>query len=73
MNPIAMMQLKPQLESFRDRHPKFLQFFAYAGAKITENSLLEVSITSEDGQKIITNLRISQEDLELFRQLKELL
>ncbi len=73
MNPIAMMQLKPLLEGFRDRHPKFLQFFAYAGQKATAGSLVEISLTGEDGQKIITNIRISPEDVELFRQIKDLL
>ncbi len=70
MNPIAMMQMKPMFERFRDRHPKFLQFFGYAGKSITEGSVLEISITDAEGKKIVTNIRVDQEDIALFNQIQ---
>ena len=73
MNPIALMHIKPMLEKFQERHPKFIQFFGYAGQNITEGSLIEISIISPDGRKAVTNIRISQEDLELADKMKELM
>ncbi len=73
MNPLALMQIKPLLEGFQERHPKFLQFFHYAGQNVEEDSLIEISVTSADGQKAITNIRLTQEDLELAEKLRELI
>lgn len=73
MNPMAFLSLKPKMEQFRERHPKFVQFFSYAGSHLAEDSLLEISITDADGKKIVTNIRLSAEDLELFQEMQGML
>ncbi len=73
MNPLALMHIKPLLEGFQERHPKFIQFFSYAGQNVDEGSLIEISVTSADGHKAVTNIRIAQEDLELMDKLKALM
>ena len=73
MNPMGFMQLKPMIEQFQERHPKFVEFFGYAGQHIQEDSLLEISITDSDGSKIVTNIRITQEDLDFVEQLRQTL
>ncbi|MCR4644919.1 MAG: hypothetical protein K5695_05860 [Oscillospiraceae bacterium] len=73
MNPKEMMKLKPMMEEFRDRHPRFVEFFSYAGQSITEDSLIEIAITDADGKKIITNMRVAPEDLELFALMRSML
>lgn len=73
MNPIAMMKLKPMLEQFGQRHPKFIQFFGAATPYMGEGSKLEIRITNAEGKTIATNLLASPEDLELLDQLKTLL
>ncbi len=73
MNPLTLMHIKPLLEGFRDRHPKFLQFFGYASQNMREGSLLEIRITSADGKKAVTNLRIAQEDVELIEKMQEII
>lgn len=70
MNPMAIMQIKPLLEQFQQRHPKFIQFFNYVSQQIGEDSLIEISVTSADDKKIVTNIRLSREDLELIEKLK---
>ncbi len=70
MNPIALMQLKPMFDRFRERHPKFIQFFGYAGKSISEGSLIEVSIVDPEGKKIVTNIRVDADDIALFQQLQ---
>lgn len=73
MNPMAMMHLKPMLEQFSQRHPKFIQFFGAAAPYMSEGSKLEIHITSPEGRTIATNIITSPEDLELLEQLRSLL
>ena len=73
MNPMGFMQLRPMVEQFQARHPKFVEFFGYAGQHIQEDSLLEISITDAEGSKIVTNIRITQEDLDFVKQLRQTL
>lgn len=73
MNPMALLQLKPLFEQFRDRHPKFVQFFGCAGQSLGENALVEISVTDPEGKKIVTNMKITAEDLELYQNLQSLL
>ena len=73
MNPLAMLKIKPLLEGFRDRHPKFLQFFGYASQNMGEGSLLEIRITSADGKKAVTNIRVSPEDVALIEKMQEIM
>lgn len=72
MNPLALMQIKPKLEKFQQRHPKFIQFFGFAGKSITKDSILKISVTDPEGKKIVTSIRVDQEDIELFQQLMSL-
>ncbi len=72
MNPLALMHIKPLLQGFQERHPKFIQFLGYSVQALGEDSLLEIKITSADGTKAKTNLKITKEDLELMDKLKEL-
>lgn len=72
MNPMALMHIKPLFEKFRERHPKFVQFFGYAAQNLGEGSKLEISITSENSTAK-TNIIVAPEDLELIEQLKALI
>lgn len=70
MNPMALMQIKGLLDRFKNNHPKVPMFFSAAAKSIGEGSIIEISVTSPDGKKINTNMRIMAEDLELVEQLK---
>lgn len=72
MNPIAMMQMKGQLEKFKTNHPKVLQFLAVAGQNIGENSVIEVKVTSPDGKELCTNMKVTADDLELLQKLQDM-
>lgn len=73
MNPMALMKLKPMLEQFSQRHPRFVQFFGAATPYLGESSKLEIRITDPSGKTIKTNILASPEDLELLGQLRSLL
>lgn len=72
INPMKLLQLKPLLGKFRANHPKFVQFFAAASQSgLAEGSVIEVSITNPDGKNLCTNLKLTQEDLEMFQTISE--
>lgn len=70
MNPMALMQMKGMLDKFKKNHPKVPMFLSDAARSMGEGSVIEMSVTSPDGRKITTNMKINQEDLELVEQLK---
>ncbi len=73
MNPMALMQLKGLYEKFKNNHPKVPMFFKAAGQMIGDGSIIEISVTDPQGKKITTNMKVSQDDLEMFNQLKSTL
>ncbi len=73
LNPMALMKLKKSWETFTANHPKFPAFMQAASqGMIGEDSIIEVSITSPDGRKISTNIKVTQSDMELFEGIKNM-
>ena len=51
-------------------HPKFPAFCnAVSKRALKEGSIMAITVTTPDGEKIETNLRIKAEDLELLKEL----
>lgn len=71
INPMALMQMKGMFDTFKRNHPKVPMFFNAASQSIGEGSIIEISVTSPEGQKLNTNMRVTQEDLQLVEQLKQ--
>ncbi len=72
MDPMAVMQIKVLLDQFKSNHPKVPMFFKAAAHNITEGSIIEINVTSPNGEKLCTNMKISEDDLKLFDQIKML-
>ena len=73
VNPTAIFKMKGLWERFSNNHPKFPLFLQAAGNNaITEGSVIEIKITKTDGESIVTNLRVTEDDMELFRELGQL-
>lgn len=73
-NPAALFKIKGLWDQFVQNHPKFPQFLnALKTSGIREDSIVEIHITQPDGQQMKTNIKVSQSDLELFEQLKNLM
>ena len=72
MNPLGLMKIKGLLEKFRDNHPKVPMFFNAAAGSIDEGSIIEINLTTAEGKNICTNMKVTADDLELFRQLKDI-
>lgn len=73
INPASIFKIKGAWDKFSANHPRFMPFLAAVNKKgITEGTVIEVSVLSPDGENITTNVKISQEDLALFEEIKQL-
>lgn len=71
MNPAAMMKLMGAKNKFEANHPKFVAFLsAVLKGGIPEGTIIEISVTKPGMEKMTTNMKVLQTDLELLEQLK---
>lgn len=69
-NPADLFKIKGATDKFTSNHPKLLPFFRAAGPKLmTPGAIVEISITDPNGEKIETNLKIQESDIDLFNTL----
>lgn len=72
-NPTAIFQIMNLWNRFKNNHPKFPKFMAAAYQNgMKEGSIIEITITTADGQTMNSNLKISADDMELMEQLRSL-
>ena len=72
-NPAAILQMMNLWNRFQNNHPKFPKFIsAVMKSAIKEGSIIEVKVTTAEGETYDSNLKINAEDMELIRQIKEL-
>lgn len=73
MNPVALLQLKSAWDKFTKRHPKFPNFLKAVSRKgLSEGTILEIKVTSAEGEVFHSNLKVLPEDMELIEELKKL-
>ncbi len=73
MNPMALLSMKSAIDKFQSNHPKFVQFIkAMADSGLQEGTILECKVITPEGKELQTNIKITQDDLELIDKLKEL-
>lgn len=73
MNPMNFLQMKSALDGFRKRHPKVVQFVqTMAKSGIRKDSVIEITVTTPEGESYQANMKVMQEDLELISRLREL-
>ena len=58
------------LKSNHHQYPAYSQAISRKGLK--EGSIIEIAITTPEGEKIETNLKVKDSDLELLKQLSDL-
>ena len=65
-----MMKIMNAWNIFKRNHPKSPAFCnAFSKRALKEGSIMAITVTTPDGEKIETNLRIKAEDLELLKEL----
>lgn len=73
LNPMQLLGLKNDLEKFKNNHPRFIQFIqAIAQDGLNEGTILECKVITPEGREMQTNIKVTQEDLELFQKLKSM-
>lgn len=73
MNPMKLLKLKQALAQFTNRHPRFVMFIQdMFGAGLQEGTILEISVQRPGRDKVVTNMKVQQADLELFEELKNM-
>lgn len=73
INPTQIFQLMGAWQKFTANHPKFPKFLqAVAAEGIRENTIVEVSITTPEGKNYCSNLKVTESDLELFKQIMDI-
>lgn len=73
MNPAKLLKIKGAWDKFSQNHPKFVQFLgAMNRDAIKEGTIIEINVTTAEGKNINSNLKITQSDIELFKELSEL-
>lgn len=71
INPMAMMKMMQAKNKFTENHPKFVAFLsaAFSGG-IEEGTIIEISVEKPGQNKMTSNIRVKQSDLELLNELK---
>ena len=68
-NFMKLFQMKSLWDRFIKNHPKLPMFGrAVIGQAVQEGTIIEISVTTAEGQNLVTNLKISAEDMELLNE-----
>lgn len=74
LNPMKLLKLKENMNKFTTNHPKFSSFLGLvAQSEIQEGTILEVTVKYPDGKVVSSNLQLQQSDLEMIKDLKDLM
>lgn len=73
MNPSSMFKLMSLKGEFERNHPRFAAFLTNVlSRRLEAGTVLEISIQRPGEEKICTNMRVTESDLQLIQQLKEM-
>lgn len=68
MNPMIIMQIKEKIDTFRREHPKVMPFFKIINQQaLQEGSVLEIKVTDTMGKEYVSNIRVTENDIDLIR------
>ena len=72
-NPADLFKVRAAAETFNNNHPKLVPFFrAIQGKAMTPGTVIEMSVVDPSGERVETNLRVQESDIELIRLLMEI-
>ena len=73
MNPGAIFKMKGVLDKFNQNHPKVVSYFsAVFGNGVPEGSVIELTVTKPGEEPVTTNMKVTADDVELVKLLKEM-
>ncbi len=73
MNLGSMMKMQNALKTFQAEHPKVMPFIkAVEERGLHEGMILEITVQTADGERMTSNIKVKQSDLELLQMMKEM-
>ena len=70
LNPMALLKMKERLGIFNEEHPKVRPFFHMLKEEgLLVGSVLELKVTDPEGREQVTNIRLTENDLETIQML----
>lgn len=73
MNPATIMKMMQAKNQFTANHPKFSAFLGMIfRSGITEGTVIEISVQKPGEEKITSNIKVMQSDLDLLQSIKEM-
>lgn len=73
MNPSSFMKIMGAKNKFDQNHPKFASFINYVfSAGVTEGTVIEITVTKPGEEPVTTNMKVTQSDLELLDEMKNI-
>ncbi len=73
MNPAMLMKFMSAKNTFEQNHPKFVAFLhTVFNNKIEEGTIIEISVQKPGQEKVTSNLKVQQSDLDLLQGLMDL-
>lgn len=73
LNPAAIFKIKGAWDKFSANHPRLMPFISAVNQKgISEDTIIELSITFPDETNLTTNVKLKPEDMELFREIQQM-
>lgn len=74
MNTAILMKLMAAKNTFANNHPKFVAFLSTVFRdRIEEGTIIEISVQKPGQEKVTSNLKVQQSDLDLLQGLTELM
>ena len=69
----SVMKIKSAQDTFSRNHPKFMPFMQAVGREaIGDGTIIEIKVTSPEGKEFNTNMKLTQSDLDLFAQIRNM-
>ena len=73
MNPMTIMQLQQKFNTFRMEHPRVAPFFgALKNSSLSVGTVFDMKVTTPDGREMQCNIKVTQNDIDLFNTLMEM-
>ncbi len=74
INPAKLFKFKGAWDTFSKNHPKFLSFLdVVRNNAMEEGTVIEINVTAASGKTISSNLKLTESDIKMFRELSDLL
>lgn len=72
INPMEMMKMKQRLELFNSAHPRVAPFFQAVRGDLREGTVVELKVTTPEGEEKVTNIRLNSDDVETLGMVSQL-